>query len=185
MKAPGYDLIGGKILKELPDAIITYIKNLFNGILRLQYFPITWKVGQIKAIPKPNKNANTVSPNRPIILLPVLSRVKFLHKTKNIIPPHQFGFRKQHSTVQHVHRVINNITDEFGKKKFCYAVYLNIAKAFDKVWHKGLLQKLRIIYKILSNIITPICQVPWLGLTIDSKLTWKQHILNNRMIIYE
>jgi len=40
-----------KILKELPDAIITYIRNLFNGILRLQYFPITWKVGHIKAIP--------------------------------------------------------------------------------------------------------------------------------------
>jgi len=128
MKAPGYDLIGGKILKELPDAIITYIKNLFNGILRLQYFPITWKVGQIKAIPKPNKNANTVGWYS---LLPVLSkvfekvlfnRIETILKQKNIIPPHQFGFRKQHSTVQQVHRVINKITDDFDKKKFCYAV---------------------------------------------------------------
>jgi len=39
-KAPRYDLIGGKILMELPEAI-TYIRNLFNRILRLQYFPIT------------------------------------------------------------------------------------------------------------------------------------------------
>lgn len=29
-KAPGYDLIGGKNLEELPDAIITYIRNLIN-----------------------------------------------------------------------------------------------------------------------------------------------------------
>jgi len=114
MKAPGYDLIGGKILKELPDAIITYIKNLFNGILRLQYFPITWKVGQIKAIPKPNKNANTVSSYRPISLLSapskvfekvLFNRIEPILKQKNIIPPHQFGFLKQHSTIQQVNRV--------------------------------------------------------------------------------
>jgi len=65
-KAPGYDLIGGKILKELPDATITDIRNLFNGILRLQYFPIILLHIII---------SNTARSYRPISLLPVLSKV--------------------------------------------------------------------------------------------------------------
>jgi len=124
------------------------------------------EVGQIKT--KQNKNANTVSSYRPISLLPVLSKVfeKVLFnrieptlKQKNKIPPHQVGFRKQHSTAEQVHRVTNKITDDFGKKKFCSAVYLDIVKAFDKVWHKELLHKLRNIlpynlYTILQSYIT-------------------------------
>lgn len=51
-KAPGYDLITGKILKELPLESITYLTYLFNAIIRKGFFPLQWKVAQIKMILK-------------------------------------------------------------------------------------------------------------------------------------
>ena len=43
-KAPGYDLITSKVLKELPDKAHKFITQLFNAILRLDHFPSQWKV---------------------------------------------------------------------------------------------------------------------------------------------
>ena len=42
-KAPGYDLITGRILKELPDIGIRAITQIFNSVLRTGYFPGQWK----------------------------------------------------------------------------------------------------------------------------------------------
>ncbi|KAI5742412.1 hypothetical protein M8J77_007001 [Diaphorina citri] len=45
-KAPGYDLITGKLLQELPDKGIALITQVFNAMLRLTYWPIIWKILQ-------------------------------------------------------------------------------------------------------------------------------------------
>jgi hypothetical protein len=37
-KSPGYDLITGKILKELPTVGIKYFTQIFNAVLLLIYF---------------------------------------------------------------------------------------------------------------------------------------------------
>lgn len=74
-KAPGFDLITGKIRQELPDAGFRMITILFNAILRLGYFPLKWKILKIIMIQKPGKNENNVTSYRPISLLPLLSKV--------------------------------------------------------------------------------------------------------------
>lgn len=156
-KAPGYDLINGRVLRELPCEGIKFIKMTFNAILRLGYYPQQWKAAQIIVIPKPGKAPEHVESYRPISLLPILSKVfeklllqKLLPilKHKNIIPDHQFGFRMKHGTIEQIHRVVNKITQSIEKKQYCSAAFLDIAQAFDKVWHKGLLYKLK---KILPN----------------------------------
>jgi hypothetical protein len=43
-KSSGYDLITGKILKELPIIGIKYLTKLFNAILLTGCFPAQWKV---------------------------------------------------------------------------------------------------------------------------------------------
>ena len=63
----------------------------------------------------------------------------------NIIPKHQFGFRKNHSTIQQIHRVVNKMYTDFDNKRFCVSIFIDVAKAFDKVWHVGLLHKLKFI----------------------------------------
>lgn len=151
-KAPGYDLIKGKVLRELPRKGYIFIAFIFNAILRLEYFPSLWKVGQIVVVPKPGKRPDLASSYRPITLLPILSklfeklflkRLRPIIEQSNLIPDHQFGFRKQHSTIEQGHRIVNLIRQALEKKQYCSAVFLDVSQAFDKVWHTGLLFKLK------------------------------------------
>jgi hypothetical protein len=151
-KSPGYDLITGQIIKELPVIGTKYLTQLFNAILLLNYFPAQWKVAQILLIPKPGKPPHELTSYRPISLLPIVSklfetlllkRLLPLIERNNLIPSHQFGFRRRHSTIQQTHRVVHRINDAFERKEYCSAAFLDISQAFDKVWHPGLLYKLR------------------------------------------
>jgi len=54
----------------------------------------------------------------------------------------QFGFRPRHSTSLQLARLVERITRNFGEKRLTYAVFLDVAKAFDTVWIDGLLYKL-------------------------------------------
>ena len=102
-KALGYDLITGEILKKLPEVGLSAITYIYNSILRTGYFPGQWKVSQIVTILKPGKPAEDVKSYRPISLLPILSkvfeklfitRIQPILQSTQIIPDHQFGFRK-------------------------------------------------------------------------------------------
>jgi hypothetical protein len=55
------------------------------------------------------------------------------------IPDYQFGFREHHSTIQQTHRIVNKTAASLEEKQYCTAAFLDIAQAFDKVWHTGLL----------------------------------------------
>lgn len=110
-KAPGYDLITGQVLKELPEKGFKFLTQLFNSILRTSYFPLQWKVATIIMILKPGKKPEEVQSYRPISLLPIPSKVfeKLLYKRlqpiidrEKLIPDHQFGFRQKHSTIEQI-----------------------------------------------------------------------------------
>ncbi|CAG9133853.1 unnamed protein product [Plutella xylostella] len=150
--APGFDLITPKILKELPKKAIVFITILINAILRMSYFPQHWKVSQILMIYKPGKPANLVTSYRPISLLPIISKICeriILRRlspalTENkVIPDHQFGFRSRHASIEQVHRVCGKIRNALENKEYCSAAFLDIKQAFDRVWHKGLLFKVK------------------------------------------
>lgn len=103
-------------------------------------------------IHKPGKSPHEASSYRPISLTPILSklwekiflvRLKELMDSSDIIPKHQFGFRKQHSTIEQMHRVHHEIRRCFEMKMYCSAAFLDVQQAFDRVWHKGLLWKVK------------------------------------------
>lgn len=151
-KAPGYDLITAKLLKELPISAIRYITYIFNAVFRLQHFPLQWKVAQIILIQKPGKPSDQTTSYRPISLLPAISKVLetiILNKLlpiindRQLIPDHQFGFRKQHSTIEQVNRVYKIARDALEEKQYCTAAFIDVSQAFDKVWHQGLMFKLK------------------------------------------
>jgi hypothetical protein len=151
-KSSGYDLITVLILKSLPPIGIKYLTQLFNSALFLGYFPDQWKVAQIILLLKPGKSPYALQSYRPISLLPVVSkvfeklllpRILPLVATNNLIPDHQFGFRKLHSTINQTHRVVQRIHTALDSKQYCSTAFLDISQAFDKVWHAGLLYKLR------------------------------------------
>lgn len=166
-KAAGHDLITGKMLKELPDKCIKLITHIFNAMTRSGYFPSKWKISQIIMILKPGKEETVASSYRPISLLSSLSKLfekmllQKLHpvlEDNKLIPEHQFGFRQQHSSIEQVHRVVNEIKLALDGKNYCSAVFLDVAQAFDKVWHEGLIFKIKQLlpgnfHKILENYI--------------------------------
>ncbi|XP_045487320.1 uncharacterized protein LOC123689782 [Pieris rapae] len=62
------------------------------------------------------------------MLLPTIRR--------NFTPrPEQFGFRSEHSTTLQLSRVLHDITAALNKKEVAAAVFFDIEKAFDRVWH--------------------------------------------------
>lgn len=151
-KAPGYDLITAKILRELPDEGAVVLTQIYNAILRRNYVPPQWKVAEIIMILKPGKSAEDPKSYRPISLLPITSKVLeilFLNrlnpilKDKKLIPNHQFGFRKNHGTIEQIHRLVDAVNDCYENKKYCSAAFLDISQAFDRVWHEGLLSKVK------------------------------------------
>lgn len=167
-KTPGFDLISGKVLQELPKIGIKAIQQIYNAILRLCYFPKQWKISQIIMILKPGKNPQDLTLYRPISLLPSLSKVyeKLLLKRlqpiiddKKLIPQHQFGFCTKHVTIEQIHRVMKQISEDFERKHYCSAAFIDISQAFDKVWHKGLCYKLKSMlpsqyYEILKSYLS-------------------------------
>jgi hypothetical protein len=151
-KAPGYELITGKILKNSPDKGFKLLTCIYNAILRLEHFPCQWKVAKVIMILKPGKTPNYAASYRPISPLPILAKVleKMLLKRlvpiiheHQLIPKHQFGFRKVHETIEQIHRLVNKIYNDFENRRYCSAVSVDIRQAFDKVWHIGLFYKLK------------------------------------------
>jgi hypothetical protein len=101
---------------------------------------------------KPGKPPTDVSSYGPISILPIIAKLLeklLLNKInqdsnpQNWIPNHKFGFRRAHSTIQQSHRIANIISKALNNKQYCTAVFLDIAQAFDKVWHPGLLFKIK------------------------------------------
>lgn len=154
-KAPGMDGISNQAIKHLPFQVLNLLILIFNACFDHCYFPKSFKEATVIGIPKPGKPLNIPSSHRPISLLKTMSklfeRIILSHLKKHLFPtdgppliiPHQFGFRAKHSCPQQVHRIVEFILSGFyPKRKKTIAVFFDVAKAFDKVWHDGLIYKL-------------------------------------------
>ena len=75
-----------------------------------------------------------------------LTRIQQILHEQRTIPDHQFGFRQKHATIEQVHRVTNAVTEALENHKYFTAAFLDISQAFDKVWHEGLICKLRPLF---------------------------------------
>ncbi|GJQ72893.1 hypothetical protein Trydic_g1540 [Trypoxylus dichotomus] len=60
----------------------------------------------------------------------------------DFIPGCQFVFRREHSTTHQVLRLVEHIKEGFNRWECTGAVFLDVAKAFGKVWHQGLFLKM-------------------------------------------
>jgi hypothetical protein len=114
-KAPGLDQVTPKMLKELPQKGLVVLTYIFNGIIRISYWPKQFKISQIITIVKPGKDPIEISSYRPISLSALSEvfekliprRIKKDLRSDEWIPHHQFRFRQGLSTIQQIHRVTN------------------------------------------------------------------------------
>jgi hypothetical protein len=95
------------------------------------YIPDSWKTAEVSMIRKPGKNLSQVESFRPISLLPIMSnffeklilkRLKPIIAERHLVPTHQFCFRKNHSTIDEVHRITDIIEITLENKGVCSAL---------------------------------------------------------------
>lgn len=149
-KAPGLDGITNLAIKNLPEKTIKDITTVAQSIFKQGYFPTAWKRAKVVMIPKKG-NKKLFSSYRPISLLSGLSklvegliacRLKAFLEDNNCLPNEQFGFRAGLCTVRQTTRLASNILTKLNVSKPTGAIFFDISKAFDKVWHNGLILKL-------------------------------------------
>ena len=96
-------------------------------------------------------NKQSFKSYRPISLLPICSNSfecliyneMFTFFTENnLIPPNQSGFRPGDSCFNQLLAIAHKIYKSFDEGFEVSGVFLDISKAFNKVWHEGLLLKL-------------------------------------------
>ncbi|GBP56827.1 Probable RNA-directed DNA polymerase from transposon BS [Eumeta japonica] len=111
----------------------------------------TRKAPELDGIHKPGKTRDLPASYRPISLLSGLGKLfEKILKTrfsdpllgKGLVIDEQFGFRPAHSCPQQVLRLVKYVSEGFETERSPVAVFFDVAKAFDRVWHAGLIYKL-------------------------------------------
>jgi hypothetical protein len=139
-KAGGLNGITNEMYKYAKDTTLPkVIANLFENIIRGNYFPVNLNIGLICTIVKDPVQSNQALDNtRPITLSEVLAIVLenfilgYLLKGETL-HRHQFGFRKNSSCMHAVFSIKEVMEDVKRRSSNAYAVYLDFSKAFDKV----------------------------------------------------
>jgi hypothetical protein len=149
--SPGADLIHNNFLINLPEGHHRALLGLFNLSFRTGDIPQEWKSSTTIPIPKPGKDPTIPSSYRPISLLScmaklmermILKRLTWVIEANSSLLPSQFGFRPQLSTMDLLALLEHDIQLAFRSKKIVLVVFFDLAGAFDRASHEGILYKL-------------------------------------------
>ena len=150
-KAAGPDTLNNRILKELSSPLSSPVCDLFKYSLSKGQFPEAWKQANITPIYKKDDSSDP-SNYHPISLLSAGGKVleKLVHnyvfnflRDNDIITSLQSGFVPGDSTVNQLIDIYNTFCKALDEGKEVRAVFCDVSKAFDRVWHKSLLYKLK------------------------------------------
>ena len=151
-KATGSDDISGQMLLICDESVVLPLMIIFRNILESSIYPDQWKLANVVPIYK-KEDKQLVKNYRPISPLPICGKIfeKIIFDSlyaylvsNNLITRNQSGFVPGDSCTNQLLFLINEIHEAFEDSKSLEvrAVFLDISKAFDKVWHEGLILKL-------------------------------------------
>ncbi|CAH8623495.1 unnamed protein product [Schistosoma bovis] len=149
-KIPGPDGLHPRLLSSLADIISKPLATLFNMSLSLAQLPRDWKDAIVSPIFKDGQR-QIVSNYRPVSLTSIV--VKLLEKiirvrllshidSHNLLAPEQHGFRNKRSCLTNLLIAREDWTAALDHGLSVDVIFIDFSKAFDKVSHVGLMQKL-------------------------------------------
>ena len=150
-KANGPDLISNRILKECAVGLTPSLCGLYNHSLQNGSFPTRWKEAHVTAIFKKDDRQHKAN-YRPISLLScvgkaferlIFNRIYKYCVEHNILTSTNSGSKPSDSAVNQLVALVNKIYQGLDDHKEVMMIFLDVSKAFDKVWHRGLLHKLK------------------------------------------
>ena len=159
-KSPGPDQVHPRVLSELKNTLAKPLSIIFNTSMRTGTLPQEWKSANITAIFK--KGSKRVAGNyRPVSLTSILCKlmetlvrnalVDYMQKN-DLFTDKQFGFISGRSTVLQLIKVLDRWTEILDSGGSIDIIYCDFMKAFDKVPHRRLIQKLE-FYGIKTPIL--------------------------------
>ena len=148
------------VLESFAPELAPVLNKLFKLSYSVGIFPSSWKLAHVFSIPQKGDRSDP-SNYRPIATTSLISKTMetiitkqlfaFL-ETNNLLSNHQYGFRQARSTgdlLAYAVRAWPFALESYGVSK---VISLDISKAFDCVWHKGLLAKLP-MFGLYNNLI--------------------------------
>ena len=147
-KAHGWDDLSFSTLKICDSSIVRPLCLIYKECLATGNFPMSWEKANVLPIHK-KESRNLKQNHCPISLLPICGKsfekliFDVMYKNINdnkLLIPNQSGFCQGDSTVNQLLYITHQIYTAFKEysTREIRAVFLDISKAFDKVWHDGL-----------------------------------------------
>jgi len=169
-KAACPNIANNNILKDLEINGKNFILNIINQSYTNNIIPEEWKQAKVTMIPKKPNDRHNPDNYRPISITNTLckiseklikNRLVYYLESNKLITDFQSGFRSNKSTIDNVFYFKQKCLEAFSIKRAKHVnkmggIVFDIEKAFDKVWHQGILYKmhqLRIPKKIAEWIM--------------------------------
>ena len=152
-KAHGYDKTSISMIKICDKSLLKPLIILFKNSTKSSHYPDIWKRSNIISVHKKNDILLVIN-YRPIYLLPIFGRIfeniifnkiyNFLLE-ENLLNPNQHSFFPSDSSINQLLAITYEIFEAFdwNPPLEVRLVFLDISKAFEKVWYEGLLYKLK------------------------------------------
>ena len=149
--APGPDNITPKLLQSVSESISVPLAILFKQSLAESCVPDDWRQANVAPVFKKG-HRSSVGNYRPISLTSIICKlmeslirdgiVDHLHAS-DTIRASQHGFMSKRSCLTNLLQYLEDITRLIDEGNCVDAIYLDFAKAFDKVPHQRLLAKVK------------------------------------------
>ncbi len=153
--SPGPDTVHYQFLKRLPPESLELLLKLFNDVFNGKCpFPASWREAIIIPIPKPNKDHTDPNNYRPIALTSCIckvferiinNRLIYYLESNDLLAKTQSGFRRGHSTTDHLVRLETWIREGIANKEHVVSVFYDLEKAYDTTWKYGILKDLHTV----------------------------------------
>ena len=137
--------------KNCGKSICKPLQLIFSQYIDTGSFPLEWKKANVVPVHKKG-DKKCLKNYRPVSLLPICGKIferlifnemfRFLIEN-NLISSNQSGFNPGDSCINQLLSITHEIYKPFDDGFEVRGVFLDISKAFDKVWHKGIIFKLQ------------------------------------------
>lgn len=157
--ATGMYKIPLRVIKDCLPAILSTLTSVVSNSLTSRIFPPMWKTP--KVIPVHKQSDEKPENNRPMFLLPILSKICERTALNQFMPylvlneplsTNQRGNKMRHSTETSLIFTTDKILGAIDQKKTTPMVLLDMSKAFGSMSHKTLVNKLQDIGTSTSAI---------------------------------
>lgn len=145
-KAAGPDQIINEFLKYAEPLILPFLVRMFNKVFSSGIYPEEWTKSIIIPLHKKGDRDNPDN-YRGISLLSCVSKVftsvlnaRLMRwaETNSVITDAQAGFRRKHSTIDHIFALYACIEKQFARNAKLYVAFVDFYKAFDVICHSTL-----------------------------------------------